>query len=57
MDKLKLGGTEVMHHRAAARPETGGEGGKAGRGEEATTAGTGGKWLRRRTGATHLTAG
>lgn len=24
-----------MHHRAAARPETGGEGEKAGRGEEA----------------------
>lgn len=36
MDKLKkLGGTEVMHHRAAARPETGGEGEKARRGEEA----------------------
>lgn len=36
MDKLnKLGGTKVMHHRAAARPEMGEEGEKAGREEEA----------------------
>lgn len=37
-----------MHHRAAARPETGGEGEKAGRGEEADHGGN--RWLRKRTG-------
>lgn len=41
MDKLNtLGGTEVMHHRAAARPEMGGEGEKAGRGKEADLGGS-----------------
>lgn len=45
MDKLnKLGGTEMMHHRAAARPETRVE--RMKRQKEVwkvTTAGTGGK--------------
>lgn len=57
MDKLKLGGTEVMTTEllpGLRRVE------RVKRQEEArkpTTVGTGGKWLRRRTGATHLTPG
>lgn len=58
MDKLnKLGGTEVMHHRAAARPETDGEGERQEEARKLTMAGTGGEWLKKRTGATHLTPG
>lgn len=50
---LELGGTEMMHHRAAARPRTQVE--RVKRQTEAwqvTAAGTGGKWLRKTTGAT-----
>lgn len=58
MDKLnELGGTEVMHHRAAARPETVERVKRQEEARKPTMAGTGGKWLRKRTRATHLTPG
>lgn len=42
----KLGGAEMMYHRAAAGPETQVEGEKAKEVRKLTTVGGGGKWLR-----------
>lgn len=48
----KLGGAEMMHHRAAAGPETQVERVERQEVRKLTTVGTGGKWLRTMTGAT-----